>query len=135
MVAIVAFRKYQCQSWWTLIGHINKELEIFVRAVMWRNPVRNAGSWPGTPTTMGTLIILTLEQFFRRRFNINRCCPVVVIIMNNHSNILTFLDCIEGFKSQRDTSSCFMFYCTYLHKWIMNCMNITLDTKETFIND
>ena len=100
------------------IGHINKELEIFVRAVMWRNPVRNAGSWPGTPTTMGTLIILTLEQFFRRRFNINRCCPVVVIIMNNHSNILTFLDCIEGFKSQRDTSSCFMFYCTYLH--IMN---------------
>ena len=83
------------------IGHINKELEIFVRAVMWRNPVRNAGSWPGTPTTMGTLIILTLEQFFRRRFNINRCCPVVVIIMNNHSNILTFLDSIEGLKSKR----------------------------------
>ena len=52
------------------IGDINKELEIFVRAVMWRNPVRNAGSWPGTPTTMGTLIILTLEQFFRRRFNV-----------------------------------------------------------------
>ena len=53
-----------------LYRDINKELEIFVRAVMWRNPVRNAGSWPGTPTTMGTLIILTLEQFFRRRFNV-----------------------------------------------------------------